>query len=251
MIIIKSPDEIARMRVSGGMAAEVLEKVAQHVSPGVTTGELDDLARELIAKMGARSAFFGYRGYPGHICVSINEQVVHGIPGARQIQLGDVISVDVGVTYDGYVGDTATTVMVGVTDPDVIRLANVGRLALEAGVAKAVAGNRLSDISHAIEMTSLEAGFSVVREFVGHGVGRSMHEEPQIPNFGPPGRGPRLKPGMTLALEPMVNLGRCEVEVLDDGWTVVTRDRKPSVHFEHSVVVQEGAAEVLTWVKRK
>lgn len=250
MILIKTAEDLARMRVSGGMAADVLHAVAQGVRPGVTTGELDELAQETIRKLGAKSAFFGYRGYPGHICVSVNEEVVHGIPGPRRIEIGDVVSLDVGVTYDGFIGDTATTVMVGVRDPEVIRLARVGEKALELAIARAVAGGRLSDISHAIEAAATEAGFSVVRDFVGHGVGRSMHEDPQVPNFGPPGRGPVLKPGMTLALEPMINLGGAEVEVLGDGWTVVTRDRRPSVHFEHSIAVREdGPAEILTCVK--
>ena len=251
MIIIKTPDDLARMRVSGQMAAEVLDAVAGKVGPGVTTGELDDLAVELIAKLGGKSAFFGYRGYPGHICASVNEEVVHGIPGPRRIRMGDVVSLDVGVVCDGFVGDTATTVMVGVTDPEIIRLVNVGRKALELAIAKAVCGNRLSDISHAIETTAEEAGFSVVRDFVGHGVGRKMHEDPQIPNFGPPGHGPKLKNGMTLALEPMVNQGVFQVDVLSDGWTVVTRDRLPSVHFEHTVVIQNETAEILTCLQKK
>jgi methionyl aminopeptidase len=251
MIIIKSPADVARMRVSGEMAATVLEKVAASIRPGVETGELDERARELMAGLGATSAFFGYRGYPGHICVSVNEEVVHGIPGKRRVQLGDVVSLDVGVVYDGFVGDTATTVLVGVTDPALLRLAAAGRRALEAGISKAVAGGRLSDISHAIETAAGDAGFSVVRDFVGHGVGRSMHEEPQVPNYGSPGRGPKLRTGMTLALEPMLNLGSSEVEVLGDGWTVVTRDRKVSVHYEHTVVVCEGQAEILTLAKGK
>lgn len=233
------------------MAAEVLDAVSRSASPGVTTLELDEYATELIRKCGGESAFFGYRGYPGHICVSVNEEVVHGIPGPRRIQMGDVVSLDVGVVYDGFVGDTATTVMVGVTDPEIIRLVNVGRKALESAIAKAVCGNRVSDISHAIETTAEEAGYSVVRDFVGHGVGRKMHEDPQIPNFGPPGRGPKLKNGMTLAVEPMVNQGVFQVDVLSDGWTVVTRDRLPSVHFEHTVVIQDETAEILTCLQKK
>mgnify|MGYP003586762192 CR=1 FL=1 len=251
MIVIKSPEDLARMRVSGRLAAEVLGELARKVGPGVTTRELDDLARELMAQRGGRSAFFGYRGYPGQTCISINDEVVHGIPGPRRIQLGDIVSLDVGVVYEGYVGDNATTVMVGVSDPEVVRLVSTGRRALEAAIGKAVAGGRLSDISHAIESTAREAGYSVVRDFVGHGVGKSMHEDPQIPNFGPPGRGPRLKPGMTLAIEPMINRGGHEVEVLGDGWTVRTRDRSLSVHFEHTIAVGEGAAEVLTWAGPK
>ena len=246
MIIIKTPEEVARMRVSGRMAAEVRDTVAQSVAPGVTTGELDDLARECMRKLGGKSAFFGYRGYPGQICVSVNEEVVHGIPGRRRIEIGDVVSLDVGVVFDGFIGDTATTVTVGVTDPEVVRLVSVGRKALELAVERAVSGARLSDVSHTIETVAVREGFSVVREFVGHGIGRDMHEEPQIPNFGSPGRGPVLKPGMTLAFEPMINMGGADVEVLDDGWTVVTRDRRPSVHFEHTVAIGENGPEILT-----
>lgn len=246
MIIIKTAEELDRMRASGQVAARIRDELARAMTPGVTTAELDAYARELMSKAGARSAFFGYRGFPGHICTSINSVVVHGIPGPQRIQIGDIVSVDVGVIYEGFIGDTATTVMIGVTDPRVVRLVRIAEEALERGIAKAVAGGRLSDISHAIEQTVEQAGFSVVREFVGHGVGRSMHEEPQIPNYGPPGRGPKLKPGMTLAIEPMVNLGRADVEVLADGWTVMTKDRQPSAHVEHTVAVMEGQAEILT-----
>ncbi len=247
MIVIKTPEEVARMRVSGRLAADVLDAVARQVAPGVTTRELDDLARDMIERMGAKSAFFGYRGYPGRICVSVNDEVVHGIPGDRRVRMGDVVSIDVGVEYDGFIGDTARTVMVGVTDPEVLRLAATGERALEMAIAKARAGGRLSDISHAIEQTTVEAGFSVVRDFVGHGVGRRMHEDPQIPNFGAAGKGAVLRPGMTLALEPMINMGGSAVEVMPDGWTVRTRDRRPSVHFEHTVAVTaEAEAEILT-----
>lgn len=246
MIIVKTPEELARMRVSGQLAARVRDEVAALVAPGVSTAELDAHARDLIARLGGRSCFLGYRGYPGHVCISVNEEVVHGIPGPRRIEVGDLVSLDVGVLYDGFVGDTATTVMVGVTDPEVIRLVRVAEQALAAGIEKAVAGNRLSDISHAIESVATGAGFSVVREFVGHGVGRSLHEDPQLPNYGPPGRGPKLKTGMTLAIEPMINLGRPEVRTLEDGWTVKTRDGRPSAHVEHTVAVLEGRAEILT-----
>lgn len=249
MIILKTPEEVDRMRVSGRMAAQVRDGLAKAVRPGVSTGELDEYARELMAKLGARSAFYGYRGFPGHICASVNEVVVHGIPGDQRIRMGDIVSIDIGVVYDGFVGDTATTVMVGVTDAEVIRLIRVSEQALASGIAKAVAGGRLSDISHAIEQDVVSAGFSVVRDFVGHGIGRSMHEEPQIPNYGPPGKGPRLKAGMTLAIEPMVNLGVPDVEVLGDGWTVLTRDRKPSAHVEHTVAILEDGPEILTCAK--
>ena len=208
--------------------------------------ELDELAARLIAGLGGKSAFLRYRGYPGNICISVNEEVVHGLPGERQIQMGDIVSIDIGVIYGGFVGDTATTVMVGVIDPDLIRLVAATERALHAGIGQARAGGHLSDISHEIERTATTAGFSVVRTFVGHGIGRSMHEDPQIPNFGPPGRGPRLKEGMTLAIEPMVNMGGSDVEIMEDGWTVLTVDRKPSVHFEHTVSIGEAGAEILT-----
>ncbi len=246
MIKIKSAYELERMRVSCGMAATVRNKVAQAIKPGVTTLELDAYAQELIAEMGAKSAFYGYRGFPGHICVSTNDEVVHGIPSKRLIKMGDILSVDFGVIYDGFVGDTATTVMVGVSDPEVIRLVTVTEQALAAAIDKAVEGGRLSDISHAVESVATGAGFTVVRDFVGHGIGRKMHEEPQIPNFGPPGKGPKLKAGMTFALEPMINQGTEEVEVMSDGWTVLTKDRKYSAHFEHTVAVGEEKAEILT-----
>jgi len=251
MIRTKTDSEIERMRVSGRLAAEVLDTVCGSASPGSTTAELDAYAAELIAERGGESCFLGYRGFPGNICVSVNDEIVHGIPGPRRIEMGDIISIDCGVRYDGYIGDTAKTVMVGVQDPEVIRLVRVTEAALAAALEKAVAGARLSDVSHAVEHVATEAGFTVVREFVGHGVGKDLHEEPQIPNYGPPGRGPRLKKGMTLAIEPMINMGVAEVDLMEDGWTVLTRDRKPSAHFEHTVVVQEDHAEILTCLKKK
>ena len=246
MIVLKSPDEVARMRVSGRIAARVRDKLAQSISPGTTTGDLDAFAAELIKGFGAESAFLGYRGFPGHVCLSVNEEVVHGIPGKRRVGLGDIGSVDVGVRYGGYIGDTATTVMVGVCDADVIRLVASAEKALYAGIEKARPGNRLSDISNAIETLARGMGFQVVRKFVGHGVGRKMHEPPEVPNFGPPGQGPKLREGMTLALEPMVNMGTGDVDVMGDGWTVVTADRKPSAHFEHTVALCEDGARILT-----
>ena len=246
MIIIKSSEDIAKMRVAGRSAGEIREALAMWVRPGITTKALDDKAGELMRRQGVRSAFLGYRGYPGTVCISVNEEVVHGIPGSRRIAVGDIVGIDVGVLVNGFHGDTALTVMVGVTDPDVIRLVEVTKQALQAGIVQAYVGRRLSDVSHAIEKTVATAGFAVVRDFVGHGIGRHLHEEPQIPNYGPPGRGPKLLAGMTLAIEPMVNLGCAEVNVLDDGWTVVTRDRRPSAHFEHTVVVSATAADVLT-----
>lgn len=251
MIIIKTPEEIALMRVSGQMAAYVRDEIARRVQPGATTGELDALAEELIKKLGAKSAFFGYRGYPGHICVSINDEVVHGIPGSRKIREGDLVSLDVGVEYAGFTGDTAVTVAVGTVDAERLRLLETGKMALAEAIRAAKAGAHLSDVSHAVETVAKKAGFSVVRDFVGHGIGRKMHEDPQIPNFGPPGEGPILKPGMTLAIEPMINMGTWEVKVLSDGWTVVTKDRKPSVHFEHTIAVGRDGAEILTCAETK
>ncbi len=246
MIVIKSRDELQRMRKSGRLAARVRDEIVRLVAPGVSTKWLDGKAAELMEALGCRSAFLGYRGYPGNICLSIDDEVVHGIPCERRIEMGQIVSLDVGVVHDGFVGDTAATVMVGVTDPEVVRLVRTTEKALVEGVARAKAGNRLSDISNAIESTASAAGFSVVRDFVGHGIGRKMHEEPQIPNYGPPGKGPVLKPGMTLAIEPMVNLGGYAVEVQADGWTVLTADRRPSAHFEHTVAVGEDGPEILT-----
>jgi methionyl aminopeptidase len=246
MIVIKSDEDLDRMRVSCGLAGRVRDEVASRAAPGVTTAELGEYADELVRKAGGTSAFFGYRGFPGQICVSTNDEVVHGIPSSRRIEMGDIVSLDFGVLIDGFYGDTATTVMVGVTDPNVIKLVRTTQRALDEGLKKAVAGNRLSDVSHAIQTVAESAGYTVVRDFVGHGIGRELHEEPQIPNFGKPGRGPILRSGMTLAIEPMVNMGTAAVEVQNDGWTVLTKDRKPSAHFEHTVAIQDGAVEILT-----
>lgn len=246
MIIVKTPEEIAKMRVSGRMAAQVRDDVAAMVAPGVTTGELGEFAGRRIRELGGESAFLGYHGYPGEICVSVNDEVVHGIPGPREIEIGDVVSIDVGVIFDGYIGDTATTVMVGVTDREVIHLVQITEKALYAGIEKACAGARLSDVSHAIERMAVDAGLFVVRDFVGHGIGQTMHEEPQVPNFGKPGRGPKLRAGTTIAIEPMVNIGGAGVEVQADGWTVLTKSGRPSAHFEHTVAVCDGRAEILT-----
>lgn len=246
MIITKSPEQLDRMRASCRIAASVRDSIAEKVSAGVTTQELDDYAAELIASHEAKSAFLGYKGFPGNVCLSVNDEVVHGIPGKRRIETGDIVSLDVGVIYDEYIGDTARTIEVGVSDSDILRLLDVTRSALEAGISNARVGGRLGDISNAIEGITAKAGFSVVREFVGHGIGKSMHEDPQVPNFGERGKGPRLRSGMTLALEPMVNMGTAEVEVMSDGWTVLTCDRKPSAHFEHTVAILEGGTEILT-----
>lgn len=251
-IILKNEDELKGMREAGRVAANIRVAVAKAIAPGVTTRELDLYARDLMEQMGARSAFLNYPGprrvppFPSYTCISVNEEVVHGVAGDRKIQLGDIVSLDVGVSYKGFIGDNAMTVMVGVTDPAHISLVRATQQALLNAIGQAVAGNRLSDISHAVESTVTPLGFSVVRDFVGHGVGRKMHEPPQIFNYGPPGKGPLLREGMTLAIEPMVNLGTHEVKTLADGWTVVTRDGLPSVHVEHTVAVREGRAEILT-----
>ena len=234
------------MRRVNGMTARVRDRVASLVRPGITTKELGDAAFSLIREFGGVSAFYGYHGFPGQICVSVNDEVVHGIPGLRVIRDGDLVSIDVGICFEGFIGDTAITVAAGSIDPEKKRLLEVTRAALDAGTAEAVAGNRVGDISHAIQTVVEAAGFSVVREFVGHGIGRDMHEDPQVPNFGKPGRGAKLRPGMTLAIEPMVNMGGAKVEVLEDGWTAVTKDGCPSAHFEHTVAVGVTAPEILT-----
>jgi len=246
MIAAKTPEELEKMRTAGGVAADVLARVAARIEPGIETRELESVAESLLRERGARSAFLGYRGYPSAICVSVNEEVVHGIPGRRRIGIGDVVSLDVGVEVDGFVGDTAGTVAVGVTDPKVLMLLETARRALRAGLEKAVAGRRLSDVSNAIETTAVEAGFSVVRDFVGHGIGRRLHEEPEIPNFGPPGKGPVLRKGMTLAIEPMLCIGDGRVRVGADGWTVATADGSFAAHMEHTVVVGRRRPEILT-----
>ncbi len=246
MIVIKSPSELDAMRRVNRMTAQVRDELAAMVRPGITTLELGNAAFELIRKLGGTSAFYGYHGFPGQICVSINEEVVHGIPGKRVIKDGDIVSIDTGITFGGFIGDTAITVAAGEIDDEKKKLLKVTKAALDAGVAKAVVGNRLGDISHAIQTVVEAAGFSVVREFVGHGIGRDMHEDPQIPNFGKAGHGPKLKPGMTLAIEPMVNIGGPKVKVLSDNWTAVTCDGSASAHFEHTVAVGVTAPEILT-----
>jgi len=246
MIIVKTPEELASMRIAAQKTATILHKVAAKVAPGVTTLELDEYAAELARKEEGRCAFYGYHGFSGHICSSVNEEVVHGVPGKRIIRDGDVVSIDFGLVYGGFVGDTALTVPAGSIDPEWQRLLDVTQACLAAAIDKAVEGNRLSDLSNAVQVMAESAGFSVVRDFVGHGIGREMHEDPQIPNYGPPGRGPVLKSGMTFAIEPMINLGVHQTVTLNDGWTVVTKDRLPSAHFEHTVAVGRKQAEILT-----
>lgn len=246
MVVIKTEKQIGKMRRAGAVVAGVLQRMAESVRPGVTTAELDRIAEEEIVRSGAIPSFKGYRGFPASICASVNEEVIHGIPGGRVLLDGDIIGIDVGATVDGYCGDAAATFPVGVISSDSARLLDTTREALEAAIGKCRVGNRIGDISHAVQSYAQARGYSVVREFVGHGVGRSMHEDPQVPNFGPPGVGPRLRPGMTLAIEPMINMGTFEVEVLDNGWTVVTRDRMRSAHFEHTVLITDDGPEILT-----
>ena len=251
MIPIKNSEAIKRMRESCAIAATILARLREQVRPGITTYDLDQIGRELIASFGARSACYGYqlhsRCYPAYTCLSVNEEVVHGIGSLKRIlRDGDIISLDVVVEYNGYIGDNAMTVPVGAIAPRTAELLKVTEEALSIGIKQAVVGNRIGDISHAIQSFVESHGFSVVREMVGHGVGREMHEEPQIPNFGRRNSGEKIKPGMTLAIEPMVNLGRYEVRTLSDGWTVVTTDGSPSAHFEHTVLTTESAPEILT-----
>ncbi|HXZ37226.1 MAG TPA: type I methionyl aminopeptidase [Thermodesulfobacteriota bacterium] len=245
-IILKSPQEIERMRSSNRIVAEILQKVAAAVRPGVKTRELDALAEDLLRRYTARSAFKGYNGYPAVLCTSVNEEVVHGIPSERVLQEGDILSLDFGAVWDDYYGDAAVTVPVGAISEEARRLLRVTEEALGKAIEQARPGNHVGDISAAIQGHVESRGFSAVRDFVGHGIGKFMHERPQIPNFGLPGRGVRLKPGMILAIEPMINAGGYAVEVLEDGWTAVTRDRSLSAHFEHSVAVTENGPYILS-----
>ena len=246
MIVCKSPREIEQMRRANVLVAEVLAELASMVAPGVTTADLDAKAEQLVLAAGAAPAFKGYRGYPATLCASVNEEVVHGIPAQRALAEGDIISLDMGVKLDGYYGDSAVTVPVGQVSEDVQRLLRVTQESLQKGIAQVRLGGRVSDIGHAIQAHVEAAGFSVVREFVGHGIGAQLHEEPQIANYGEPGRGPRLAEGMVLAIEPMVNMGKPAVKVLRDGWTAVTRDGSLSAHFEHTVAVTKDGPLVLT-----
>jgi len=250
MIPIKRPHEIEKMRQAGEIAAAILQELATRISPGVTTGEIDHAAGQLMSRAGVRSAFLGYKKYPGNICISLNEEVVHGIGSSRAIAYGDIVKMDVGIVHDGWIGDTATSVPVGIIEPEVERLLTVTERILQAVIALARPGHRVGDISHFIETEAIKNGYSVVREFVGHGVGRNLHEDPQIPNFGKRGTGPKIKPGMTLAIEPMINMGKSDVKILADRWTAVTADGLPSAHFEHTVLITDNAPEVLTWPKK-
>lgn len=246
MIVVKSSAELDRMRRSGKMVAEVLAALGQKVRPGVTTLELDRYAEDQCRKWKAKPAFKGYGGFPFTICASPNNRVVHGFPNSDPLQEGDIISIDFGLIADGFYGDSAVTIAVGDISPATQKLLDVTKQSLEDGIAQAVVGNRLSDVSHAVQLCAEEQGYGVVREFVGHGIGRALHEDPQIPNYGPAGRGPQLKSGMTLAIEPMINAGTPAVKVLDDGWTAVTIDGSMSAHFEHTVAVTDNGPEILT-----
>lgn len=246
MIIKKSRTEIAHMKLAGQIVWEVHQALKAAVAPGVTTAELDDLAESLIRKAGGVPTFKGYHGYPGSICASVNDEVVHGIPGPRRLREGDIVAIDLGVTFGGWVGDSAFTHPVGQVSPEVQKLLAVTETALEKAIAQCYSGRRLGALGHAVQSYVESEGMSVVRDFVGHGVGRQMHEEPQIPNYGPATAGPILEPGMVLAIEPMVNLGTWKVKVLADDWTVVTHDGKPSAHFEHTVAVTEDGPLILT-----
>lgn len=246
MIILKNERDIEAMRAAGAVAGAVLDEICNWITPGLTTKQIDQFAAGRIKHYGAKSAFLGYRKYPCHVCISVNEQVVHGLASERRVQFGDIVSVDVGVSFRGYIGDTAKTVAVGGCGLLEQKLMDVTERSLYEGIAQAIPGNRVVDISRAVQSYVESNGFNVVREFVGHGVGRSVHEEPQVPNFVENRASPKLRPGMTIAIEPMVNAGAAAVEILGDGWTAVTKDRKPSAHFEHTVLVTESVPEILT-----
>ena len=245
-IVLKTELDLESMRPACALAAKVLNEVADYIRPGVSTRQIDNLAAEIIRSHGAKSAFLGYRKYPCHTCISVNDEVVHGLAGERLVKFGDIVSLDVGVFYRGFIGDTAKTVAVGGCSVAAQRLMDVTERSLYEGIAAALPGNRVSDISRAVQQYVENNNFSVVREFVGHGVGRTMHEEPQIPNFVDRNSNQRLRPGMTLAIEPMVNVGSANVKILKDGWTVVTQDGSLSAHFEHTVLVTENQPEILT-----
>ena len=246
MIICKSAAELELMRQAGRIAARVLAELGPLVRPGIRTRDLDVFAEKRTRELGAVPAFKGYRGYPASVCVSVNEEVIHGIPSGRILQEGDIVSLDFGVLYEGFYSDSALTVPAGRVGDEAVRLIDAARRSFWKGLEQVREGNRLSDVSAAIQRSVEGDGFSIIRQFVGHGVGRALHEEPQIPNFGPAGRGPRLRAGMTLAIEPMIAAGGWEVDVLEDGWTAVTKDRSLAAHYEHTVALTESGPEVLT-----
>ena len=246
MIILKSPQEIAKIRAAGRIVAGAIEELKTRVRPGIKTKELDRIAEEFIHKKGGIPAFKGYRGYPNTLCISVNEEIVHGIPSDRILEEGDIAGIDLGVLLDGYYGDAAVTLPAGTISSQAKRLMETTEAALYKAIDAAVIGNRVSDIAHTIQSYVEGAGYSVVREFVGHGIGRSLHEDPPVPNFGEPGQGPQLREGMVLAIEPMVNAGRSDLFVLENGWTAVTKDRSLSAHFEHTVAVTKNGPLILT-----
>lgn len=246
MISIKSQKEISLMREAGLVAVEVLEKIQHSLREGVTTGEIDKIAYDCITGHHMKPSFLNYRGFPGSVCASVNEVVIHGIPGSRRLHEGDIISIDIGVCHNGYHADCARTFGVGKISPEAERLIQVTEQSFYQGIAHARAGERLSNISHAVQTCAESAGYGVVRDFVGHGVGSQLHEDPSIPNYGPPGRGVRLYPGMTLAIEPMISQGTYQVKVLEDGWTTVTADRKLAAHYENTVLITEQDPLILT-----
>jgi methionyl aminopeptidase len=245
-MVLKTKAELEGMRQAGKVVAALLRLMEQEVRPGVTTQQLDAVAEKFIRSQGATPAFKGYHGFPASICASVNEEVVHGIPGQKILQEGDIVGIDVGAIVDGYYADAARTFPVGKVDPESQKLIEVTREAMKQGIAKAVEGNRISDISHAVQQYAEKHGYGVVRKYTGHGIGKNLHEEPQVPNFGKPNQGMKLVEGMALAIEPMLNAGSYEVDELSDGWTVVTRDRKRSAHFEQSIVVGKKKPEILT-----
>ena len=246
MVVLRSPQEIELMKFAGKILNRIIQKLKSFIAPQRTTQEIDDFAAELIAKENVTAAFKGYRGFPANICISTNEEVVHGIPSKKKIKLGDVVSLDLGIGYQGYFADAAITVAVGKIKPIIKKLIRVTKESLYKGIKQAQPGKHLGDISYSIQRHVESNGFSVVRQFVGHGIGSNLQEEPEIPNFGQPNEGIVLKAGMVLAIEPMVNVGGWEVEVLDNGWTVVTKDKLPSAHFEHTVAITENGPEILT-----
>ena len=246
MIVLKSPSEIDIMRANGAIIRECFEYAAETIKPGVRRKELDLEIEKIIVDRGAKPAFKGFQGFPASTCISVNEEVVHGIPDDRELEEGDVVGLDIGVFKDGYYADAARTFPVGEIGADAKRLLDVTQAALEKGIEQARPGNRLTDISHAVESFARAAGFSVVRSLVGHGIGQQMHEEPQVPNFGPPSQGPELREGLVLAIEPMVNVGTSDVYTLEDGWTIVTADSKLSAHFEDTVAITQEGPKILT-----
>ncbi len=246
MIILKTPEEIEIMRRAGQVVAKTLDMVAKVIKPGMTTAKLDRLIEDFIRSLGAEPGFKGYQGFPASACISIDDEVVHGIPGKRVIREGEIVSVDVGSIVDGFYGDSARTYAVGEISKEKARLLEITKKSLEAGIDKAKKGNKLGQISAAVQEVAEGAGFGVVRELVGHGIGRNMHEDPQVPNYGSPETGPVLKPGMVLAIEPMINMGTYQVKTLPDGWTVVTADGQPSAHFEHTIAIGENGTTILT-----